>query len=47
MHIAWSFNETPSQAPVACRLLVDCNQLAVDIDNELVVVHNWVRIVLR
>ena len=25
------------------RLLVDCNQLAVDIDNELVVVHNWVR----
>ena len=28
----------------ACRLLVDCNQLAVDIDNELVVVHNWVRL---
>jgi hypothetical protein len=23
---------------------VDCNQLAVDIDNELVVVHNWVRV---
>lgn len=22
---------------------MDCNQLAVDIDNELVVVHNWVR----
>mmetsp|Transcript_6589 Transcript_6589/g.19004 ORF Transcript_6589/g.19004 Transcript_6589/m.19004 type:complete len:499 (-) Transcript_6589:370-1866(-) len=25
------------------KLLVDCNQLAVDIDNELVTVHNWVR----
>ena len=23
---------------------MDCNQLAVDIDNELVVVHNWVRL---
>lgn len=25
------------------RLLVDCNQVAVDIDTELSVVHNWVR----
>ena len=25
---------------------MDCNQLAVDIDNELVVVHNWVRLTL-
>ncbi len=25
------------------RLLVDCNQLAVDIDNEIAVVHNFMR----
>jgi len=25
------------------RLLVDCNQLAVDIDNEIVVVYNFLR----
>ncbi len=30
-----------------CRLLVDCNQLAVDIDAELSAVHNWVRKPLR
>jgi RNA processing factor Prp31 len=27
----------------ACRLLVDCNKLAVDIDNEVVIVHNFIR----
>lgn len=26
-----------------CRLLVDCNKLAVDIDNEVVIVHNFIR----
>lgn len=26
-----------------CRLLVDCNKLAVDIDNEIVIVHNFIR----
>lgn len=26
-----------------CRLLVECNKLAVDIDNEAAVVHNFVR----
>jgi hypothetical protein len=26
-----------------CRLLVDCNRLAVDIDNEMVIVHNFIR----
>ena len=25
------------------RLLVDCNQLAVEIDAEIAVIHNWVR----
>lgn len=25
------------------RLLVDCNKLAVDIDNEVVIVHNFIR----
>lgn len=25
------------------RLLVDCNRLAVDIDNEIAIVHNFVR----
>jgi hypothetical protein len=33
-----------SCCPVPCsRLLVDCNQLAVDIDNEIVVVYNFLR----
>lgn len=32
----------PLPAPLA-RLLVDCNQLAVDIDNEIVVVYNFIR----
>ena len=27
----------------ARRLLVDCNKLAVDIDNEIAVVHNFIR----
>lgn len=26
-----------------CRLLVECNKLAIDIDNEVVVVHNFIR----
>ncbi len=26
-----------------CRLLVECNKLAVDIDNEIVIVHNFIR----
>lgn len=26
-----------------CRLLVDCNKLAVDIDNEIIIVHNFIR----
>ena len=33
----------PSEEDPTYRLLVDCNQLAVDIDNELVVVHNYIR----
>eukprot|EP00951_Prasinocladus_malaysianus_P010345 scaffold75871_cov37-Prasinocladus_malaysianus.AAC.1 len=30
--------ENPEQ-----KLLVECNQLAVDIDNEIVVIHNFIR----
>jgi hypothetical protein len=30
-------------AAAATRLLVECNKLAVDIDNEIIVVHNFVR----
>eukprot|EP00983_Pelagomonas_calceolata_P037067 1136170-Pelagomonas_calceolata.AAC.3 len=26
-----------------CRLLVQCNRLAVDIDNEITIVHNFIR----
>lgn len=26
-----------------CRLLVDCNQLAVDVDNEIAIIHNFMR----
>jgi hypothetical protein len=26
-----------------CRLLVECNKLAVDIDNEIAIVHNFLR----
>lgn len=26
-----------------CRLLVDCNKLAVNIDNEIIIVHNFIR----
>ena len=33
----------PSEEDPTYRLLVDCNQLAVDIDNELLVVHNYIR----
>ncbi len=33
----------PSEEDPMYRLLVDCNQLAVDIDNELLVVHNFIR----
>ncbi|KAK9805552.1 hypothetical protein WJX72_004756 [[Myrmecia] bisecta] len=33
----------PSEEDPTYRLLVDCNQLAVDIDNEIVVVHNFMR----
>ena len=33
----------PSEEDPMYRLLVDCNQLAVDIDNELVLVHNYIR----
>ena len=29
--------------PSAPRLLVDCNQLAVDIDNEIMIVYNFIR----
>ena len=29
------------------RLLVDCNQLAVDIDAEIAVIHNWVKVHYR
>ena len=32
----------PTELPPR-RLLVDCNQLAVDIDNEIVVVYNFIR----
>jgi U4/U6 small nuclear ribonucleoprotein PRP31 len=39
--------EGPSAAVVehdpAHKLLVECNQLAVDIDNEIVVIHNFIR----
>jgi hypothetical protein len=30
-------------APCLFRLLVDCNKLAVDIDNEIIIVHNFIR----
>lgn len=33
----------PSEEDPTYRLLVDCNALAVDIDNEIVVVHNFIR----
>ena len=33
----------PSEEDPTYRLLVDCNQLAVDIDNEIAVVHNFMR----
>ena len=33
----------PSEEGPTYRLLVDCNQLAVDIDNEIAVVHNFMR----
>lgn len=33
----------PPLPPPPARLLVDCNQLAVDIDNEIVVVYNFIR----
>lgn len=33
----------PSEEDPTYRLLVDCNQLAVDIDNEIVIVHNFIR----
>lgn len=28
---------------MSCRLLVDCNKLAVNIDNEIIIVHNFIR----
>ena len=37
-----SLPSPPPPCPLA-RLLVDCNQLAVDIDNEIVVVYNFIR----
>lgn len=37
------YSTTPFQRQLCMRrLLVDCNQLAVDIDSELSLVHNWV-----
>ena len=33
----------PSEEDPTYRLLVDCNQLAVDIDNEIAIVHNFMR----
>ncbi|KAI7842324.1 hypothetical protein COHA_003964 [Chlorella ohadii] len=33
----------PSEEDPTYKLLVDCNQLAVDIDNEIVVVYNFIR----
>lgn len=36
----WRYPRRPRCTP---RLLVECNRLAVDIDNELVVVHNFIR----
>ncbi len=33
----------PSEEGPTYRLLVDCNQLAVDIDNEIAIVHNFMR----
>ena len=33
----------PSEEDPTYRLLVDCNQLAVDIDNEIGIIHNFMR----
>ena len=33
----------PSEEDPTYRLLVDCNQLAVDIDNEIAIVHIFMR----
>ena len=33
----------PSEEDPTYRLLVDCNQLAVDIDNEIAIVHVFMR----
>lgn len=33
----------PSEDEPTYRLLVDCNQLAVDIDNEIGIIHNFMR----
>ena len=38
--VAWT---GPSEEGPTYRLLVDCNQLAVDIDNEIAIVHNFMR----
>eukprot|EP00891_Asterochloris_glomerata_P008708 jgi/Astpho2/8708/e_gw1.00128.13.1_t len=35
--------DTEDNAETCCRLLVDCNQLAVDVDNEIAVIHNFMR----
>ena len=40
----WFLSSSPAKCYAAlCRLLVDCNQLAVDIDNELSVIHNFIQ----
>ncbi len=33
----------PTEEDPTYRLLVDCNQLAVDIDNEIILVYNFIR----
>lgn len=33
----------PSEDEPTYKLLVDCNQLAVDIDNEIGIIHNFMR----
>lgn len=41
---SWRLSAAPPPLPPPpARLLVDCNQLAVDIDNEIVVVYNFIR----
>ena len=43
----WTSSAQPQHAvshlSQCCRLLVDCNQLAVDVDNEIAVIHNFMR----